>query len=277
MPRLTLVRPWGRLAVWVYGRGAEHVLAVHGLAGSGRYWEGLSRALGAGYTVVAPDLAGFGASGKPREHDYGREQHLADLDAVISEVIATSPLTVVGHSMGGILAGLLAARRMSRVQRLGLVAVPFPHGDGPPPPLGSARARDLAGRRRVFRTIVALWPVLSFFIRTRAYPHPVIADFLRNTPQSYWGTATSLIWSDGAATELEPLRAFARPALLLFSDDDRTVSATSRSAWTALLPAAERVSAPGGHQLLLRTHFASLARWLALQEPMTESASTASS
>lgn len=277
MPRLTLRRPWGRLAVWVYGSGPEKILAIHGLAGSGRYWAGLRRALGDAYTVVAPDLAGFGASDKPRDHDYSRAQHLADLEAVVAEVVETTSLTVVGHSMGGILAGLLTATQMSRVHRLGLVAAPFPHGDGPPPPLATARARDLTGRRRVFRTIVALWPVLSFFVRTRAYPHPVIADFLRNTPQSYWGTASSLIWSGEAASELEPLRAYPGPALLLYSDTDRTIWAQSRNAWTSLLPGADRLSAPGGHQLLLRTGFVPLAGWLRDTQSAEEGAAAASS
>ena len=267
MPRVTLTRPWGRLAVWVYGSGPARILAIHGLAGSGRYWEGLSGTLGAGHTVIAPDLAGFGASGKPRDHEYSRAQHVADLEAVIDELAGGTGLTIVGHSMGGILAGLLTARQPARVERLALVAAPFPHGMGPPPPLARARSADLAGRRRVFRTIVALWPVLSFFVRLRAYPHPVVADFLRNTPQSYWGTGSSVIWNGGAATELEPLRACAAPSLLLYSEADRTIKPTSREAWEALLPAAQRAWSPGGHQLLLRTHFAPLAAWLQTPAP----------
>ncbi|MBV8528180.1 MAG: hypothetical protein JOZ75_07685, partial [Candidatus Dormibacteraeota bacterium] len=98
-----------------------------------------------------------------------------------------------------------------------------------------------------------------------AYPHAVIADYLRHTPQSYWATATSLIWSSDAADALDPLGAYSEPALLLFSSEDRTISRESAAKWAALLPSAERRDSAGGHQLLLHTHFAPLADWLTRQ------------
>lgn len=91
----------------------------------------------------------------------------------------------------------------------------------------------------------------------------MVADFLKHTPLSYWETAGSVIWSGDAAAELEPLRAFTHPALLLYSDADRTIAPASRDAWASLLASAEQRVAPGGHQLLLRTRFAPLASWLA--------------
>ena len=256
------MRPWGRLAVWVYGGGPNRVLAIHGLAGSGRYWAGLSAALGPEFTVVAPDLAGFGKSDKPRDHEYSRRGHESDLEAVIEEVVGAGRLTIVGHSMGGILAGLVTARDVDRVSRLALIAAPFPHGRGLPPQFARNRDRDLGSRRTIYRTLVALWPVISFVVRVPAYPHAVISDYVRHTPQSYWETATSLIWSGDTADELDSLRAYTRPTLLLFSDDDRTISQESAANWAALVPSADRLSSPGGHQLLLRTHFAQLADWM---------------
>lgn len=241
------------------------MLAIHGLAGSGRYWAGLSAALGPAYTVVAPDLAGFGASDKPRDHEYSRAEHVADLEAVIHEVIGVARVAIVGHSMGGILAGLLTARDVDRVSRLALIAAPFPHGRGLPPRLAHNRERDLGARRLIYRTVVALWPVISFFVRLGAYPHAVITDYLKHTPQSYWETATSVIWSGETAKDLGSLRAFTRATLLLFSDDDRTISRQSAANWAELLPTADRLSSPGGHQLLLLTHFAPLAYWIVQQ------------
>lgn len=254
----------------MYGSGPNRVLAIHGLAGSGRYWAGLSAALGAEYSVVAPDLAGFGASDKPRDNEYSRAEHVSDLEAVIDEVVGAARLMIVGHSMGGILGGLLTARDMDRVNRLALIAAPFPHGRGLPARFAQNRDRDLSTRRVIYRTVVALWPVISFFVRVRAYPHAVITDYLKHTPQSYWETATSLIWSGATADDLVSLSAFARPTLLLFSEDDRTISRDSAAKWAALLPSADRLSSPGGHQLLLRTHFAPLADWLTQQRQETD-------
>ena len=262
------MRPWGRLAVWTYGTGPNEVLAIHGLAGSGRYWAGLGAALGPEYTVVAPDLAGFGASDKPRAHDYSRADHVADVEAVIDEVVNSDRLVIAGHSMGGILAGLVTARDITRVRRLALIAAPYPHGRGLPARLAHNRDRDLQGHGRpVYRTVVALWPVISLFVRLRAYPHVVITDYLKHTAQSYWATATSLIWSSESAARLEPSRTYAQSSLLLFSDEDRTISRESASKWAALLPSAEQLTSPGGHQLLLHTHFAPLAQWLTQERP----------
>lgn len=269
------MRPWGRLAVWTYGTGPNRVLAIHGLAGSGRYWAGLGAALGSEYTVIAPDLAGFGASDKPHAHDYSRADHIADVEAVIDEVVRADRLTITGHSMGGILAGLVTARDMTRVHRLALIAAPYPHGRGLPPRLAHNRDRDLQGRGRpVYRTVVALWPFISLFVRLRAYPHAVITDYLKHTPQSYWATATSLIWSGDSAAELEALRTFTQPSLLLFSDEDRTISRDSAGKWSGLLPSAERMTSPGGHQLLLHTHFAPLAQWLTHERRVDRATST---
>ena len=265
---LDVSRPWGRMRVWEFGSGQTPILAIHGLAGSGRYWEGLSRALGSQFTLVAPDLSGFGASDKPRAHDYSRANHVADLEAVIERCMPTAPFTIVGHSMGGILAGLVTARGTHKVQRLAVVAAPVPHGDGLPPRFQRAREGDSHGpRAALLATMRATWPVLTFPFRSKVYPRAVVVDFLKNTRQSYWETAASVIWSGDAAVELQPLRSYSNAALLLTSDTDRTVWPESTARWAGLLPAAVRTTAPGGHQLLLRTHFEPLARWLHESRP----------
>ena len=51
------------MRVWQGGQGPI-VIALHGLGGSGRYWHRIAER-DAGYTVVAPDLPGFGGSSKP--------------------------------------------------------------------------------------------------------------------------------------------------------------------------------------------------------------------
>ncbi|MEX0984551.1 MAG: alpha/beta fold hydrolase [Actinomycetota bacterium] len=73
--------PWGRLRLWEAGEGPTTILAVHGLGGSGRYWDGLAEAVGPGFRVIAPDLGGFGGSSEPREAA-DRAFHLEALDAV---------------------------------------------------------------------------------------------------------------------------------------------------------------------------------------------------
>lgn len=91
----------------------------------------------------------------------------------------------------------------------------------------------------------------------------MIADYLRHTVASYQGTSNALIWDPSVAAEFagldEALRD--RRQLLLYSDEDTTVGPDNLERWREVLPHAEVVVIPGAHQLLLRDHFGTLARW----------------
>jgi pimeloyl-ACP methyl ester carboxylesterase len=259
----SLQRPWGRLRVWTAGSGPV-VVAIHGLGGSGRYFDGLASAARDRFTVVAPDLGGFGHSDKP-PLDYGRPFHLENLDAAVEEAAPGGRVVLVGHSLGGVLAALWTARRPERVAALALVATPFPARDRSMPP-SSRRTHDAdrrPRRRLTYRAVQAAWPVITLPVRSRTFPRAVIADYLRHTLPSYWGTARAVLWDPSTEAELAGLAAWpGAPALILTAPDDRSVATGDGDRWAALLPRAERRSAAGGHQLLLRTRFAALLPWL---------------
>jgi pimeloyl-ACP methyl ester carboxylesterase len=246
---------WGRLSVYVAGDGPP-LLLLHGLGGSGRYWSGLAPLLAGRRTLVAPDLAGFGRSDKPPVQ-YTREFHLAALDTLVEALGITDSLAVAGHSMGGILAALFAGRRSHSIESLALVAAPFPRRQMRPhgTPHGPVRVA-------VYRTMQRLLPLLSPLVRSQTFPRAVVADYLRHTLDSYQQTSNALIWDPGVAGELEANRlGSVHPTLLLYSQEDTTIAPDSLERWRALLPGAEVLQIPGAHQLLLRDHFATLARW----------------
>ena len=98
------------------------MLLVHGLGGSWRYWRrGLIRAR-THHTLYIPDLLGFGRSPKPRG-DYSLPMHVEALTQLLDE--AGGPTTVVGHSMGAIVALGLYARVPARVTRVVLLGLPY--------------------------------------------------------------------------------------------------------------------------------------------------------
>lgn len=90
------------------GGSKPAVVLLHGLAGGGACWEHLARALAEEYDVLMPDARGHGGSSAPRD-GYRYEDHAADLAGLIEGLGLAAPV-LLGHSMGGMTATLVASR-----------------------------------------------------------------------------------------------------------------------------------------------------------------------
>lgn len=120
------------------------MLLLHGLGASGDVWQGVVDRLDPDVAWVAPDLSGHGRSGPLTRYSFG-----ALAAAVADTLDRDRPITVLGHSLGGVVALALAS---------GWFDVPVTAVCG----LGIkvrwsvdelARARDLAAKpRRIFAT-----------------------------------------------------------------------------------------------------------------------------
>lgn len=238
------------------------LLLLHGLGGSGRYWAGIGPLLAETRTLIAPDLAGFGRSDKPRI-DYTRDFHVRTIEELLAALHVEGALDIAGHSMGGILAALFAARHPGRTSSLAIVAAPFPRTQTHP----FRMPRGVVGTT-VYRALQSLLPLVSPVVRSPVFPRAVIADYLRHTVDSYQKTSHALIWDPTVAEEFATLdqSLSPRPQLLLFSGEDTTIGPDNLERWRAVLPRAEVVVMAGAHQLLLRDHFATLARWYRSRE-----------
>jgi pimeloyl-ACP methyl ester carboxylesterase len=108
----------GRVMLYRAGkRGAEPIILIHGLSRSGaRDWAQVIPGLASGYDVYALDLPGFGGSDKGN-HLYSPSNYVRVLDALFGERLKR-PATLVGHSMGGVVALAYAAAYPDRVRRL---------------------------------------------------------------------------------------------------------------------------------------------------------------
>lgn len=248
---------WGRLRVWRSGKGPA-VLALHGLGGSGRYWAGLHEVM-PDRTLVAPDLAGFGRSSRP-DLRYDREFHLEYL----TELAQTLDNPVVfGHSVGGVLAGLLATR--VEVGGLALLGTPFPRPELMPGPARRIALSSEPGRgraaTRLFRT---LWPAASLATRaTRRYPGALVSDYGRQSVIARADTMWTTLADLRVIEALAPLQGMTVRSMLMSARDDRYVTLHDLDRWKRLLPGAElKVVPSGGHQFLLRGGFVSLANWV---------------
>ncbi|RZI54616.1 MAG: alpha/beta hydrolase, partial [Pseudomonas sp.] len=97
------------------------VVLLHGKNFCGATWEGTIKALtGAGYRVVAPDQIGFCRSSKPADYKYTFEQLAQNTKALLTQ-LGIDHVTVVGHSMGGMLATRFALMYPEQVDQLLLV------------------------------------------------------------------------------------------------------------------------------------------------------------
>jgi pimeloyl-ACP methyl ester carboxylesterase len=93
------------------------VVALHGLAGAGDEFIATAAAVGGSYRFVFPDLRGHGDSTR-RPADLSRGAFVGDVAAIIRQVSADRPVTLVGQSMGGHTAILAAAEFPDLVTRL---------------------------------------------------------------------------------------------------------------------------------------------------------------
>ncbi|WP_194288451.1 alpha/beta fold hydrolase [Ornithinicoccus halotolerans] len=107
--------------------GRPRVVLLHGTRMTRAQWAGYDRLLPAA-EVVAPDLPGHGAR---TGEEFTRTSALATVDAAVAAAPRGQPVVLVGHSLGGYLAMLWAARHPQRLAALVLVgASAVPTGPG---------------------------------------------------------------------------------------------------------------------------------------------------
>lgn len=198
-------RNGSRLACADFGGTGPLVMLLHGLAGHATEWVQTAGWLTARHRALAPELRGHGRSER-RPSDVSRSAHVDDIAAWI-ERFNTRPVALVGQSLGGHTAFLLAAHRPDLVDKLVVVeAGPGPYSEG----------RDLAAEGEVVERVrqwLASWPVpfpsreaaVTFFGRNENWAnvwadgleeradglHPsfeidVMTDTLRAAGDSYW-------------------------------------------------------------------------------------------
>jgi pimeloyl-ACP methyl ester carboxylesterase len=105
-----------RLAYRVWGSpGADPLVLLHALGESAADWDAVAPAFARHWRVYAPDLRGHGQSDWPGE--YSVELMAADVLGFL-DALELDRVQLIGHSMGGLVAYLLAGDHPERVSRL---------------------------------------------------------------------------------------------------------------------------------------------------------------
>lgn len=110
------------LSVAEAGVGGRPLLLVHGFTGAKEDFRDVVAPLAAaGHWVVAPDLRGHGGSSQPeREQAYGLDRFAADMLGLL-DVLGWDRFDLLGHSMGGMIAQLVAVAAADRIDKLVLM------------------------------------------------------------------------------------------------------------------------------------------------------------
>lgn len=116
-----------RLAVHEWGGGTKTAVLIHGIMSDSRAWHRVTRELEAhGFRVIAVDLAGHGRS--PRSRSYSPRAWADDVVETLAPLLDGPPDVVMGHSLGGLVASLVADRLAPRAAIYIDPAFSFPTG-----------------------------------------------------------------------------------------------------------------------------------------------------
>ena len=108
-----LVLAW---AEWGGGPGTPVVL-LHSLAAHRHWWDWTAPRWAAGRRVVALDFRGHGASAHAAPPAYTFDDYAGDVVGVL-DALGIERARVIGHSMGGFVGALVAARAPARAEAL---------------------------------------------------------------------------------------------------------------------------------------------------------------
>jgi pimeloyl-ACP methyl ester carboxylesterase len=241
---------------YVHAGAGRPLVLIHGLVGSASNWRRNIAALARDASVYAIDLVNMGQS-----------QRIADLDPSLTATadrvaswMAALGLTdadIVGHSHGGAVAQLLAARHPERVRSLTLFAPinPFNTLDN-----WMIRLYSSAPGRQLARVAPFLPQWVQRIALGRMYGDP--ARVSHGTLEGYVaglrvpgtvGHVMSIVrgWAADKATLTATLPQIAHiPTLLMWGDRDRAVSVDSGRKLHRQLSCAELIVVPGGGHVL---------------------------
>ncbi|GII31373.1 alpha/beta fold hydrolase [Planotetraspora mira] len=189
------------------GQAAPPVVLLHGRGFDHTDWEAVAGRLAGSWRVIAPDLRGHGRSEWPGSY---RLDAMRDDVAALLDGLGTSPVNLIGHSMGGLVACLIAQERPALVRRLILEDVPAPW------------PADVQVPDRPAGALPYDWAMVEQTTLQRRDPDPA--------------------WLDGLAT-------ITSPALALAGGPESHIPQADVSELAARIPGARLVTVGGGHEI----------------------------
>jgi flavin reductase (DIM6/NTAB) family NADH-FMN oxidoreductase RutF/pimeloyl-ACP methyl ester carboxylesterase len=232
---------------YIRAGAGEPLLLIHGVGMNAAIWQPQIELLKERYDVVAIDMLGHGESRLPPENPV-----LADYAGQVIELLdhlGLDRVSIVGHSMGALVAQEVALRAPQRVRRIVSLNAVFRR----PPSLARAvreRAAGLNGHHHgsgVDATI-ARWfgdPVPAGLADAAAKARDALT---RVDPEGY--TRTYRLFAHADADHVERLPDLAMPALFMTGSDDANSSPAMSAAMARLAPLGRCVVLDGERHMM---------------------------
>jgi pimeloyl-ACP methyl ester carboxylesterase len=243
------------LAIAQAGTGQRPLLLVHGFTGAKEdFTDWLDRLADMGWHAVAPDLRGHGASGKPSSEDAYSFEIMADDIIRLVDALGWDRFTLLGHSMGGMVAQFVAREIPERLAGLVLMDTCDGPVDGLDPTLIDATVTIVRseGMDALAKILVDTESPLETPAHKRLVAEqPGYAAFedrkFRATAPALYAAMAPLFGRTGDRRhDLEALPA-TLPALVIVGEQDRPFLEPSRRMADALPGATLAVIADAGH------------------------------
>ena len=103
-----------------WSREGVALLLLHGFGNEAHIWDDFAPSLASYYRVLALDLRGHGDSDWHPDSAYDYDDHVADLEAVTTE-LGIERVVLIGHSLGGRISMLYSGRHPERIAGLVIV------------------------------------------------------------------------------------------------------------------------------------------------------------
>lgn len=172
-----------------YGSGANVVLCLPGLTRNCKDFEELAERLSGQWRVISPDLRGRGQSARdPKPGHYNVGTYVRDVWKLLDE-LNIEYFTVIGTSLGGLMAMAMADQHARRLQGVVLNDI------GPEvPPEAIARILQYAGRT----------PPAEDWQAAAAQARQAYGLAFPDVPEDFWLAYIQLSYRENAAGKLEP-------------------------------------------------------------------------
>jgi abhydrolase domain-containing protein 6 len=107
---------------WTYYEGGDGptIVLLHGFAADRNVWLPVAKLLTPHFHLIIPDLPGWGESSRMADANYNVDAQAARLDAFV-QTLGLQRFVLVGHAVGGAVAGVYASEHPEHVAELALL------------------------------------------------------------------------------------------------------------------------------------------------------------